>query len=131
MLRASYSTDMYKFTVLAVLVAAVASLPSNLYHAPPTYKEPAKPYSFAYGVQDKYAGTDFGQNEESDGNTVRGSYTVQLPDGRKQTVNYEADHYKGFVADVNYYGEAQYPKYTGPAITFKPNRGYHPAPAYH
>lgn len=28
-----------QFTVLAALVAVVASLPSNLYHAPPTYKE--------------------------------------------------------------------------------------------
>lgn len=48
-----------------------------------------------------------------------------------QQVNYEADHHKGFIADVNYYGEAQYPKYTGPAITFKPSGGYRPAPTYH
>lgn len=44
------------------------------------------PYNFAYGVNDEYAGTDFSQTEESDGNTVKGSYTVLLPDGRKQTV---------------------------------------------
>ena len=46
------------------------------------------PYNFAYGVKDDYAGTDFGQQENSDGNTVKGSYTVQLPDGRKQTVSH-------------------------------------------
>ena len=45
------------------------------------------PYNFAYGVKDDYAGTDFGQEENSDGNTVKGSYSVQLPDGRKQTVS--------------------------------------------
>lgn len=44
------------------------------------------PYNFAYGVKDDYKGTDFSQNEESDGKTVKGSYTVLLPDGRKQTV---------------------------------------------
>lgn len=44
------------------------------------------PYDFAYGVKDDYAGTDFGASEQSDGQTVRGSYTVALPDGRKQTV---------------------------------------------
>lgn len=48
------------------------------------------PYNFAYAVKDEYAGTDFGQNEESDGQTVKGSYTVQLPDGRKQTVRCES-----------------------------------------
>lgn len=44
------------------------------------------PYNYAYAVNDHYAGTDFGHNEDSDGNIVKGSYTVQLPDGRKQTV---------------------------------------------
>lgn len=44
------------------------------------------PYSFSYGVEDQYAGADFGQMEESDGHNVRGAYRVQLPDGRKQTV---------------------------------------------
>lgn len=44
------------------------------------------PHSFEYSVQDDYTGTNFGHGEESDGNTVRGSYNVDLPDGRKQTV---------------------------------------------
>lgn len=51
------------------------------------FSQEKRPYDFEYNVKDDYAGTDFGHNEESDGNTVRGSYTVQLPDGRKQTVN--------------------------------------------
>ena len=51
-----------------------------------------KPYNFAYNVRDEYRGTDFEQNEESDGNQVTGSYTVLLPDGRKQTVNVTNDN---------------------------------------
>lgn len=54
----------------------------------PPHQEPV-PYNYAYGVRDDYAGTDFGHNEISDGATVTGSYTVQLPDGRKQTVSPE------------------------------------------
>ena len=44
---------------------------------------------------------------------------VNLPDGRVQTVTYTADHYGGFVADVKYEGESQYP----------PEKEYKPAPA--
>lgn len=44
------------------------------------------PYSYAYAVNDHYTGTDFGHTENSDGRAVKGSYNVQLPDGRKQTV---------------------------------------------
>ncbi|XP_068242480.1 uncharacterized protein [Palaemon carinicauda] len=111
--------------VCSFLCGVVTAGPANGYQPEPTYKEEPKPYNFNYGVKDDYAGTDFGQNEYSDGKSVQGSYTVQLPDGRKQTVNYEADHYKGFVAEVSYKGEAQYPHKTGPAITFKPKSGYH------
>ncbi|XP_027239300.1 cuticle protein [Penaeus vannamei] len=120
-----------KVVLLLVPLAAVLALPADLN----TYKQEGMPYNFAYAVKDDYAGSDFGAQENSDGNTVRGSYTVALPDGRKQTVNYEADHHKGFVAEVNYYGEAQYPHESGPAITFKPKyqssgNGYQPQPSY-
>ncbi|KAK7067582.1 Structural constituent of cuticle [Halocaridina rubra] len=47
-----------------------------------------------------------------------GSYTVALPDGRTQNVDYTADHYNGFLADVSYKGYASYP----------PPAPYHPAP---
>ncbi|CAL4154954.1 unnamed protein product, partial [Meganyctiphanes norvegica] len=81
---------------------------------------PGMPYDFGYGVKDEYRGVDFGQNEESDGNVVRGSYTVQLPDGRTQIVTYEADHDNGYRANVEYVGEAQFPHEFGPPVTFKP-----------
>ena len=51
---------------------------------------------------------------------ILGEYRVALPDGRTQIVTYKADHYGGFVADVKYEGQAQYP----PA----PKGGYGPAP---
>jgi len=117
---------------LACLVAVVSSIPVDPYQS--KHKEPPKPYNFAYGVNDPYQGLDFGQNEESDGNTVQGSYTVQLPDGRTQIVKYQADHHSGFHADISYKGEAQYPpKSDQPPFVVVPSKDYHPAPAptYH
>ncbi|XP_071535291.1 cuticle protein 19-like [Panulirus ornatus] len=124
-----------KATLVMVLVGVALAAPDDLYGAPAHpigYREEPTPYNFAYGVQDEYAGTDFGQTEESDGKTVRGSYTVLLPDGRKQTVTYVADDYGGYQAEVSYYGEAQYPYEYGPPVTFKPQYqdSYHPNPSY-
>ncbi|CAL4091481.1 unnamed protein product [Meganyctiphanes norvegica] len=123
---------------LLVLAAVCAARPSPdhapPHHAPahhvphhaPVYKAEPRPYSFSYAVADKYHGVDFGQTEHSDGKSVKGSYNVALPDGRKQTVKYDADHYKGYTADVSYYGEAQYPH----ASPYKPHAAPH-APTYH
>lgn len=122
----------FKAVLAVALLAAVATaMPSSPYKPPPTgYKPEAKPYEFAYGVQDPYQGLDFGQSEASDGNAVEGTYSVQLPDGRKQTVKYLADHHQGFHADVSYHGEAQYPPKSGyPPFTVKPS-GYHSEPVY-
>ena len=55
-----------------------------------------------------------------------GSYRTLLPDGRTQVVNYKADDYSGYVADVKYEGEAKYQDYK-PASYKSP--GY-PSPAY-
>uniref|UniRef100_A0A8D8QLI6 Pro-resilin n=1 Tax=Cacopsylla melanoneura TaxID=428564 RepID=A0A8D8QLI6_9HEMI len=68
--------------------------------------EPGMPYKFGYKVYDPHHGTNFGQNEHSDGDTVKGSYQVALPDGRLQLVTYTADWKTGYHADVQYHGKA-------------------------
>ncbi|KAL6267465.1 hypothetical protein P5V15_000541 [Pogonomyrmex californicus] len=73
-----------------------------------TDNEP-KAYEFGYSVKDQATGNDFGRQETSDGETVRGEYRVQLPDGRTQIVTYTADWRTGFHADVRYEGTANYP----------------------
>ncbi|XP_023338093.1 putative uncharacterized protein DDB_G0282499 [Eurytemora carolleeae] len=67
-----------------------------------SYDQPA-PYAYEYAVEDSYHGTKFSAQENSDlsGNVV-GSYSVLLPDGRTQYVNYNAAHGQGFVASVSY-----------------------------
>jgi len=69
------------------------------------------------------------QYEARDGDKTTGSYSVVLPDGRKQTVNYYVDGYSGYVADVQYDGYAKaydHKTYSAPAYS-KP--AYH-APSY-
>jgi hypothetical protein len=74
-------------------IAAAASSNSN-------YKK--KKYRFSYSVKDDLNGDDYShtQKQGSDG-AVRGSYKVQLPDGRVQIVRYVADD-QGYKADVLY-----------------------------
>ncbi|KAG7161678.1 Pro-resilin-like 123 [Homarus americanus] len=137
--RVDYTADHYKGYVAKVLVVlvvvGVTLADPDVYE--PVYKPEPLPYYFNYNVYDDYKGTNYGQQEKSDGKAVYGSYTVDLPDGRKQRVDYTADHYKGYVAKVDYtadhykgyvakvsyYGKAQHPKHYGPAITFK-HQGY-------
>ncbi|XP_066597998.1 pro-resilin-like [Prorops nasuta] len=77
-----------------------------------------KSYEFGYSVKDAATGNDFGRQETSDGETVRGEYRVQLPDGRTQIVTYTADWRTGFHADVRYEGVATYPD------QYNTNNGY-------
>merc|ERR1711962_1195096 len=76
----------------------VVAKPAPAYHAPvhaPAYKEPAydEPavYAYNYAVADDYSGTNFQAGENRDGYATTGSYSVALPDGRQQTVNYKVD----------------------------------------
>ncbi|CAL4198058.1 unnamed protein product, partial [Meganyctiphanes norvegica] len=106
-----------KAAVLFALVAAAAAAPSQGYAPAPSYDEPAK-YDFNYGVQDDYSGNNYGHNEARNGYDTTGSYYVSLPDGRVQKVTYTVNDDSGYVAEVSYEGEAQYP-------------AYEPKPAYH
>merc|ERR1719273_2858346 len=77
----------------------------------PAYPDEAPVYTYVYSVADDYSKAAFGANEARDGYSTTGSYTVNLPDGRVQTVNYNvADANSGYVAEVTYSGEAQYPE---------------------
>ena len=115
--------------------------PAPSYAPAPTYPDAHPVYNFEYAVQDKegYAPVHFGQNEHRDGYATNGQYHVLLPDGRTQTVTYTVgDAHTGYIADVQYSGEAKYeaasaykpapaPAYKpAPAPTYKPA----PAPAY-
>merc|ERR1712238_556023 len=84
--------------------------PQPAYHEP-AYEGPAL-YHYGYAVTDDYSGANFAQSENRDGVATSGEYRVALPDGRTQIVTYNVgDAYSGYVADVRYEGEAQYPPY--------------------
>ncbi|XP_025271026.1 pro-resilin isoform X1 [Camponotus floridanus] len=75
--------------------------------------ERPQPYSFQYEVIDPPSGNDYSQRESSDGNVVQGEYKVLLPDSRTQIVRYTADDVNGYNAEVQYEGQAQYPRAGG------------------
>ncbi|KAF2354275.1 Insect cuticle protein [Trinorchestia longiramus] len=75
----------------------------------PHQNEPPK-YAFDYAVQDAYSGVNFNQQEKRDGYNTQGAYYVALPDGRTQKVTYFVDGDSGYVPEVEYEGEAQYPQ---------------------
>jgi hypothetical protein len=115
-------------------VPAPAPQARAAYPAPaPAYNDPAA-YSFEWLVKDDYTKNDYGQKESRSGANTQGSYHVALPDGRIQTITYSVDGYGGYVANVEYSGEAQYPDtpaYKPAAKAYKaaPAPAYKPAPA--
>merc|ERR1719418_380882 len=131
---------MKTFIALAALVAVAVAAPSAPLPAPgyghpaPVYADVPPAYDYAYAVADDYSGANFGATEQRDGYATSGSYNVALPDGRIQTVTYRVDDaYGGYIADVTYSGEAQYPEYKPAPYKPAPHAPiYHAAPApYH
>ena len=57
-------------------------------------------YGFEYRVKDEY-GNDYAHKESRVGSSIKGVYTVLLPDGRKQIVHYEANEH-GFNPSISY-----------------------------
>eukprot|EP00091_Calanus_sinicus_P005228 TRINITY_DN1564_c0_g1_i2.p1 TRINITY_DN1564_c0_g1~~TRINITY_DN1564_c0_g1_i2.p1 ORF type:complete len:139 (-),score=39.73 TRINITY_DN1564_c0_g1_i2:160-552(-) len=92
------------------------------YGAEPAYPDEPALYTYNFAVKDDYSNNNFGTEEKRDGYAAQGSYYVSLPDGRLQKVAYSVNGEGGYVADVTYEGEAQYP----------PVKAYVPAaaPAY-
>ncbi|KAF0301652.1 Cell surface hyaluronidase [Amphibalanus amphitrite] len=114
------------FAVVAVAAASYSPAPAASRTGPSQrpvqpkqtgYDQQEHPYAFEYSVSDPYSGANFAQQEAGDGHSTQGRYSVALPDGRIQHVNYVADHHNGFNAEVTYEGEAQYPK-------DRPGQGY-------
>merc|ERR1712121_261160 len=74
------------------------------------YPDEVCPYTYQYNVADDYSGSNFHAQETDDGTAARqGSYSVALPDGRIQHVNYRANDAEGYVAEVVYDGVAAVP----------------------
>nr|XP_053648478.1 pro-resilin-like [Cherax quadricarinatus] len=75
-----------------------------------SYESSEAKYDFSYAVKDDSSGNHFGHQENRDNDNTKGSYYVQLPDGRLQTVTYYVDGDSGYVVEVTYQGEARYPE---------------------
>ncbi|XP_047479303.1 pro-resilin-like isoform X1 [Penaeus chinensis] len=103
--------------LLLVSLAAVVAADSREIYRPPqssqetsesseeSYESSEAKYSFNWAVSDDSSSNEFGHQEARDGDDTQGSYYVQLPDGRLQTVKYFVDGDSGYVAEVNYEGE--------------------------
>merc|ERR1711874_433581 len=74
------------------------------------YPDEISPYQYQYAVADDYSGSRFDAAETDDGTAAReGHYSVNLPDGRIQHVNYRANDAEGYIAEVTYDGQAVLP----------------------
>merc|ERR1719320_1779403 len=61
-------------------------------HGGDVYDERPDPFHFEYGVHDDKYHTDFSEQRSGDeSGSMKGEYTVALPDGRVQHVIYHAD----------------------------------------
>ncbi|XP_034949898.1 cuticle protein 19-like isoform X2 [Chelonus insularis] len=82
---------------------------------------PAK-YSYNYGVNDPHTGDVKSHQEVREGDVVKGSYSLNEPDGTIRVVEYTADPKNGFNAVVKKIGHAIHPepvpvvKYVAPHV---------------
>ncbi|XP_069972885.1 pro-resilin-like [Penaeus vannamei] len=115
--------------VTLVGVAAADRRPYS-YSAPEFSSEEFGPanYNFDWAVQHSDSGNNFGHQEARDGHDTQGSYYVQLPDGRLQTVRFTVQGDSGFLPEVSYEGEARYPDSFESFESFesRESRGYAP-----
>ena len=66
-------------------------------------------YEINIRVADEYSQNNYCHSETRNGDTTQGEYFVNLPDGRLQRVVYTVAGDGGYVAEVTYEGEPQYP----------------------
>ncbi|XP_066948359.1 pro-resilin-like [Macrobrachium rosenbergii] len=98
-----------------------------------SYESSEARYSFNWAVSDDSSSNEFGHQESRDGDDTQGSYYVQLPDTRLQRVSYHVDGDDGYVAEVTYEGEAQFPDSveSGSSESFEAPRYAPPRPRYY
>lgn len=58
-------------------------------------------YQFSYGVNDPLSGDNKNQEEQREGDVVKGSYSLIEADGSKRIVEYTSDPHYGFIAIVH------------------------------
>ena len=116
-------------TLLVLTLAAADNLRVNYSQLEPSNNHAHPVYNFNYAVADIDTYTNFKAEEARNEHGTTGSYSVALPDGRVQTVRYRVDPNSGFVADVTYTGEAQYPPEPA-TTTYNSHPGYYSAPVY-
>jgi len=75
------------------------------------------PYEYKFRVDDPETYNKYEIEEKGDPDIVKGSYRINLPDGRTQVVNYEVHPERGYEAKITYEGEAQYPDTPGYVAT--------------
>ncbi|XP_042227222.1 pro-resilin-like [Homarus americanus] len=105
--------------LIVLAVAALAAADSHSretfsYAAPRGYSAESfesteAKYNYQWAVSDDPSRNEFNHQETRDNDNAQGSYYVNLPDGRVQRVTYRVDGDSGYVAEVSYEGEAQYP----------------------
>nr|XP_045617767.1 pollen-specific leucine-rich repeat extensin-like protein 3 [Procambarus clarkii] len=92
-----------------------------------SYEQRGTKYDYKWAVNEESSNAEFDHKEARDDNNIKGSYSVQLPDGRVQTVTYYVNGDSGYVAEVTYQGEARYPE-SDEAPVYTPPRPRYSAP---
>ncbi|XP_068210640.1 pro-resilin-like [Palaemon carinicauda] len=127
---------MHAKVILVVLglaaLAAADSRETYSYSAPrasasseESFESTEAKYNFNWAVSDDSSSNEFGHQEARDGDDTQGSYYVQLPDGRLQKVSFHVDGDDGYIADVTYSGEAQFPSSESAESREAPRRSYY------
>ncbi|XP_063601164.1 pro-resilin-like [Penaeus indicus] len=118
------------FILLGMVAFAASSSFESYEYRPPrfqrsseeSYESGEAKYNFNWAVSDDSSSNEFGHQEARDGDHTQGSYYVQLPDGRLQTVKYFVDGDSGYVAEVSYEGDVSYESASFESREYRPPR---------
>ncbi|XP_045105988.1 pro-resilin-like isoform X5 [Portunus trituberculatus] len=105
-----------KIAILLALVAVVAAdsdefrgygVPRRSSESFESYESSEAQYNFQWAVDHDPSSNEYGHQEARDGDNTKGSYYVELPDGRVQNVAYQVNGGSGYLADVTYTGSVE------------------------